>query len=207
VVLIRRQLLESDVIFNSLKYDLVRQEQYCWLVSKLRNRVDIWLHEIEQTWSDWFNSGQPFDLDTLAARAEAIRNESLYLPQNHKWKPCTEMKIRKMFNGGYHVSKAFKVADLAENENDEAGKLRTIWKVTYDDDDFEDYEYYELVKLRQGRNRIPAPIFGQPFRMLELCSGRSVVTGESMLSFVCSCDKSHNLVHCISDMLLYGSNS
>ena len=169
----------NDPHFQSLS-DEMEKIWYRAFKSKLWLRVDFWSDEVSQAWLDHCASGELFDMGALVERANSIRDKSLYSLRNVDWTPTIGMRVRKQFGGEYFTGSVIRVDDLREHDDDEEGKQRKTWIVQYDDEegDIEEFEYHDLVKFRQGRNRTPSPLIGRPFRMLELFAGRSVVTGK-----------------------------
>ena len=169
---------KNDPNFQSLT-DETEKQLYRAFKSKLWLRVDFWSDEVSRAWIDHRASGERLDMDSLVKRATGIRDNSLYSLLNLDSTPKIGMRVRKQFGGEYFIGTIISEDDLRENDDDEEGKRTKIWVVQYDDEegDREEFELHDFVKFRQGRNRIPAPLVGRPFRMLELFAGRSVVTG------------------------------
>lgn len=94
--------------------------------------------------------------------------------------PTYGMAVRKMFEGRYYFGKVISTDpfNVTRPVTDSAKRDQTVpvWKVEYEDGDQEDMELDELLRVRIGRPRLPAPVRGRAFQMLELFSGRGIVT-------------------------------
>jgi hypothetical protein len=171
-------LFENDETYNSLS-DEDDRRLYREFKQNFYLRVDFWPNMVAQSWDECQVSGAPVNIDGLMKKVTEIRDQSLYSPGNLDATPHVGTPIRKQVNGEYFVGKLVDEGDLRENDDDEEGKLIKVWRVEYQDgDDTEEFDLHDVLKYRQGRNCIPSPLLGRPFRMMEMFCGRAVVTGE-----------------------------
>lgn len=168
-------IFRKDPIYRGLRDDATKRRQYREFKSKLWHRVDCWSSEITQVWTDWSSSAEPYNLDVLEKRVLNARNSALYNSKTHHWQPQVGQFVRKMFGGEYHTGRVVSVLK-PESSTRHDNSITSL--VTYEDGETWKYTSSELSKIRQGRDRIPAPENGRPFRFCELFSGRGVVTGK-----------------------------
>ena len=104
--------------------------------------------------------------------SSSTREENL----NIKFMPHIGMKVRRHFAG--RAYNGVVVNDGEEKVDDDTGETIRMWQVNYEDDDFQDMDFHELLRYRANRPTSTHSSRGRQMLGLELFSGCGAVTQE-----------------------------
>ena len=129
--------------------------------------------------------GEPYGLQAIMNEIRKARSSTAGLSEERisgKFDPERGMRVRKMFDGknyyGTVTNDGEYKASQEDLENGKEERMVMYWEVTFEDGDVDDMTWDELFQCRADRPLRTVPSRGRQLQMVELFSGRGVVSQE-----------------------------